>query len=179
MLKDFSIAEPPNKKTKLGAKFYSTWDPQFKYLEGIDASAAAVSMRHASAIYVDAARTLLPIVMLRKYAHYYDSMKKEFMEGAMLDSWSYVSQWLDKEDWSVNAGLNFMQFADCLSKIGLLAYSGSKFDEVLPTAQDKIEHFFAAHMRLTDSVNLKSKVERRLQFARERISAVANRNKKS
>lgn len=34
----------------------------------------------------------------------------------------------------ISAGLNFMQFIDCLGKCGIVAYSGARFRELLPSS---------------------------------------------
>ena len=93
----------------------------------------------------------------------------------MGEPWDEILKWMDEaDDWNIVTGLNFVQFIDCVAKCGILAYSMAKFDEVLPTPVEKVEHFLSAHLKiLGDSGGnaWKLKVDARLKEKKERIKA--------
>lgn len=99
-------------------------------------------------------------------------------EVYMGEPWDDILKWMDdNDDWNIINGINFVQFIDCLAKCGILAYTSSKFDDALPTAEDKIYHFFSAHLKLLGDGNgaiWKTKVETRLNITKNKIKKLVN-----
>lgn len=60
-----------------------------------------------------------------------------------------------------------------LQKLGMVAYKGARYTEMLPTASDKMEHFLSAHMGLTDVRKWQRKVESKLKKIKSTIKEVA------
>ena len=92
----------------------------------------------------------------------------------MGEPWDLILKWMDEaEDWNIQTGLNFVQFIDCVAKCGILAYSLEKFDDVLPTPEEKVEHFLQAHMKILGEGggvgSWKMKVDSRLNEKKMRI----------
>jgi len=95
--------------------------------------------------------------------------------------WDDLVDWMDThEGWDIVNGLNFVQFVDCLSKCGLLAYSSTKFVDALPNAIDKVEHFLIAHCGLAGSSNggtdWKAKADARLLAVKNKIKSSYGKN---
>jgi hypothetical protein len=61
-----------------------------------------------------------------------------------------------------------------LQKLGLVAYKGSRYTEMLPTAGDKMEHFLSAHLGLTDQRKWQRKVESKLKKIKSVIKEVGS-----
>lgn len=60
-----------------------------------------------------------------------------------------------------------------VQKLGMVAYKGERYTEMLPTASDKMEHFLSAHMGLTDVRKWQRKVESKLKKIKSTIKEVA------
>ena len=58
----------------------------------------------------------------------------------------------------------------------MLAYSSSRYTELLPTAADKMEHFLSAHLGLTDQRKWQRRVERKLSQIKSTIKGVGGRS---
>ena len=54
----------------------------------------------------------------------------------------------------------------------MVAYRGSRYSEMLPTASDKMEHFLTAFMGLTDQRKWQRKVEAKLKKIKSTIKEV-------
>ena len=98
----------------------------------------------------------------------------------MGEPWDEILTWCDTaQDWSVCTGLNFVQFIDCIAKIGILAYSTAKFDQALPNPADKVQHFLGAHMQLggedAHGGSWKMKVDQRLSQVKSKIKATIHK----
>ena len=174
LVRDFGIASKPSRKTKFGASFpHEIWKAG-SAIAGLSASGhvgqAPLTMLDTACIFVEASKSAHPIVMLRKYMQHYMETQQNMKE----DPWRTVGEWIDSEDWNIPYGLNFGQFCDALAKCGAYAYSAPIFAEALPTTQEKIEHFFTAYLGLTDAENWKTKIEQKLQVAKEAIAKVKN-----
>jgi hypothetical protein len=61
-----------------------------------------------------------------------------------------------------------------MQKLGLVAYKGSRYTEMLPTAGDKMEHFLSAHLGLTDQRKWQRKVESKLKKIKSVIKEVGS-----
>lgn len=86
VVKDFKLAQLPNKKTKYGHKFYTNWDPSFKlyneayfYLHD-----APLTMRDIAVIFIESSKTSTPALVLTKYlkTHYEDVYKRNLAATA-------------------------------------------------------------------------------------------------
>ena len=58
----------------------------------------------------------------------------------------------------------------------MLAYSSSRYMELLPTAADKMEHFLSAYLGLTDQRKWQRRVERKLIQIKSTIKDVGGRS---
>lgn len=58
----------------------------------------------------------------------------------------------------------------------MLAYSSSRYTELLPTAADKMEHFLSAYLGLTDQRKWQRRVERKLIQIKSTIKDVGGRS---
>lgn len=201
-IKDFRIAQLPSKRTKIGVKFFQAWDVSGKLYDEYNylLADAPVGMRELAIIFIECSKTCTPALVLSKYlkSHYEEVFKRmglgsansNFAPGSgqdrkvssipisgtfMGEPWDEILKWMDEaDDWNIVTGLNFVQFIDCVAKCGILAYSMAKFDEVLPTPVEKVEHFLSAHLKiLGDSGGnaWKLKVDARLKEKKERIKA--------
>ena len=161
-LLDFNIAKQPSRKSPLGKLFprVANIEPSIRYAQ------APLTMREATAIFLECSKSISPSLTVNKYLKEYKSLFEESNkaskdEGMELDAWNTVGNWCNvgvNQTWEINAGLNFMQFLDCLGKCGCVAYVGSIYKDALPTLKSKIQHFLTAHLGLTDSRKWKQKV---------------------
>merc|ERR1719421_535762 len=109
-----------------------------------------LTMEEVACIFVECSQTGNPVLTAHKYTPIYQKMKNEL--AGKEDPYWRAARWLDQENWVINVGLNAAQFCDCLAKCGLLAYSKENtFSEILPSAREKIEHFFSVYLGLLDS----------------------------
>ena len=56
----------------------------------------------------------------------------------------------------------------------MIAYKSARYTEMLPTASDKIEHFFSAHLGLTDTRKWQKKVDNKLKKIKSTIKEVGS-----
>lgn len=56
----------------------------------------------------------------------------------------------------------------------MVAYKGTRYAEMLPTASDKMEHFLSAHLGLTDQRKWQRKVENKLKKIKSVIKEVGS-----
>ncbi|RYH31487.1 hypothetical protein EON65_02515 [archaeon] len=54
--------------------------------------------------------------------------------------------------------------------MGLIGYSASYFNDMLPTVPEKMAHFLSAYLGLTDRRKWHHKVERKLQTVKQTIA---------
>lgn len=97
-------------------------------------------------------------------------------------SWKFAQDWvvLDGENiqWDIDIGINFMQFIDCMSKIGVIGFSSKRFKDSLPTQKDKIQHFFTAFLNLSNERKWSKVVEAKLESTKLIfLKAESNMNK--
>ena len=128
-----------------------------------------VDMVDAAALFIESSRSLAPLLVLTRYAKVYSEIAEEVTAEREKDPWQVVADWANISDrssqkWEITAGLNFMQFVDCLGKCGVVAYSGARFREILPSHSEKVEHFFSAYLGLSDTRKWFMKVDARLKF---------------
>jgi len=132
-LRDFNLAKRPTGKTLSSQRF-----PRYLWDNAQPAThPAPLDMDHATALFIEAAKTSQPALMVAKFEKRY----KEIQEGMIIDPWIEVGVWLDTQDWLVETGLNFGQFCDTLAKMGVVIFSGTLFDEALPKFTDKVNHY--------------------------------------
>ena len=172
---------------------------------------APLTMRELAIIFIECSKTFTPALVLSKYlkSHYEgvfnrtgsDQMGHGGSTNApgsgvtrrasalpivgtfMGEPWDDILAWMDEyNDWNVINGINFVQFIDCLAKCGILAYSSANFDNVLQTAEEKILHFFTAHMKImgfgVGGSTWKVKVDARLHAMKNRIKDIEATAKK-
>jgi hypothetical protein len=86
-------------------------------------------------------------------------------------SWKVAQDWaaLDCENiqWEIDIGINFMQFIDCMSKIGVIGFSSKRFKDSLPTQKDKIQHFFTAFLNLSNERKWSQVVEAKMESTKQ------------
>lgn len=128
-----------------------------------------VDMVDAAALFIECSRSVAPLLVLTKYATVYADIAEGLAAEREKDPWQVVADWANisersSQKWEISAGLNFMQFIDCLGKCGVLAYSGARFREILPSHSEKVEHFFSAYLGLSDTRKWFMKVDARLKF---------------
>eukprot|EP01036_Dinobryon_divergens_P031680 gene31680-41124_t len=128
-----------------------------------------VDMVDAAALFIECSRSVAPLLVLTKHAAVYAEIAEGLAEEREKDPWQVVADWANISDrstqkWEISAGLNFMQFVDCLGKCGVLAYSGARFRDILPSHSEKVEHFFSAYLGLSDTRKWFMKVDARLKF---------------
>lgn len=154
-LRDFNISSRPPQNTRAGQNFPAhLW-------EGFIPSThhpPLVDMEQATCVFIEAARTSKPGIMVPKYEKRYAEIRQSMTE----EPWIGVGRWLGTEDWRIDDGLNFAQFCDCLAKIGAIAFGGSAFGEALPEFEDKVDHFFTASLKLPEDGFWQSRVQKKL-----------------
>jgi hypothetical protein len=151
---------------------------------------AVVSLLEAAMIFIESARSASPVLVIQKYKTLY----AELAETLETDPWKNVYDWtrtnsnesatndrqafvVSLNEWNQIAfGLNFMQFVDCLGKLGVLSYSARVFRTMLPTAKEKIEHFFTAFLGLTDERKWLKKVDNKLKKAKMMMKEIKESN---
>lgn len=173
-LLDFNIAKQPSRKSPLGKLFprAANIEPSIRYAQ------APLTMREATAIFLECSKSVSPSLTVNKYLKEYKTLLEESNkaskdEGKDLDSWNTVNNWCNvglNQTWEINAGLNFMQFLDCLGKCGCVAYVDSMYKDALPTLKSKIQHFLTAHLGLTDPRKWKQKVMNKNKQIEETIN---------
>ncbi len=173
-LLDFNIAKQPSRRSPLGKLFPRAVniEPSIRYAQ------APLTMREATAIFLECSKSVSPSLTVNKYIKEYKTLLEESNkaskdEGKELDSWNTVNNWCNvglNQTWEINAGLNFMQFLDCLGKCGCVAYADSIYKDALPTLKTKIQHFLTAHLGLTDSRKWKLKVMNKNKQIEETIN---------
>lgn len=160
LLRDFNIASPLENSEMGKANIKHT-------RQNTSGSAAygdaPLKIQEAACIFIESSQTGNPVITSRKHAVMYKKIKNEL--NGKEDPYEKVARWLDQENWVINVGLNFAQFCDCLAKCGTLAYSNKIFSEALPTVQEKIEHFFSAHLGLLDDELCRKRIEFRNKAA--------------
>jgi len=130
---------------------------------------APLTMQEAACVFIECSITAYPTLCLRKNVSAYAEARLALPSGHIADTYRPAAEWVDQEDWGINCGLNFAQFCDCMAKCGSLAYSMPAFKEALPTTKERIEHFFSAHMGLTDREKWHKKIERKEKQAAKMI----------
>lgn len=84
-VKDFRIAQLPNKKTRIGAKFYQAWDVDSKLYDEYNhlLQDAPLTMRDLAVIFIECSKTCTPALVLSKYlkSHYEDVFKRMAQQG--------------------------------------------------------------------------------------------------
>ena len=165
ILRDFNIAACPSKKTKLGKLFpRELWDS-----DSLPCMITApLSMEEVAVIFIESSRTAHPTIVLHKFLPQY----LEIAASLKQDPYREAAEWIDREDWNIQSGLNFSQFIDAMAKCGALAYSSDVFKEALPTIQDRIEHFFSAHLGLTETEKWRRKIENKIVQASKAVAAL-------
>ena len=163
---------------------------------------ALLEMSEAAALFIECSRSAAPLLVLTRYSAAYAEMAESLAEQRRAlrdrdsdrdkdrdrdrdrdrgdrDSWQAVAEWANLSDrssqkWEISAGLNFVQFVDCLGKCGAVAYSGPRFREALPTPAEKVQHFLSAHLGLADSSKWFGKVDARLKFIKNLASSLGS-----
>lgn len=110
ILRDFSIA-PVSLKSIMKEKQLSTTLARFLSSRNASSSSPPLLLKEAAALFIEASRSGNPTLTLGKYVDEY----REIYSGLTKDPWDHVYEWLLKEeDWDIKAGINFMQFIDCI-----------------------------------------------------------------
>jgi len=177
-LLDFSIAQLPASNTKLGKSFYKMFHckDESDFMDGdkLNGPEALVSFIEASIIFIESSSSTTPVLVLNKFIKLYEELG-----GAMdFDPWTKIFAWTTttpaNDFWNIDVGVNFMQFVDCIGKLGAVGYSSAVFNEMLPTVSDKIEHFLSAFLGLTDSRKWATKVDNKLKKSKEIIQKLSH-----
>lgn len=191
-LLDFSIASLPEPSSKSGKNFYRSLNPAMaKDLLQRQENAAnpepsknsgqfspesVLTMQESAMVFIESARSATPALVISKFMQLY----AELAETLEQDPWRNVLDWTTQDErlneWNIVFGINFMQFVDCLGKLGIVAYSEQLFHEMLPTNNDKIEHFFSAFLGLTDERKWLKRVDNKLKKAKMIIKELARQD---
>eukprot|EP01035_Chromulina_nebulosa_P018529 gene18529-24248_t len=131
-----------------------------------------IKYKEAAMIFIECSRTNAPVLTLNKYISVYDEIAKKIV----IDPWSDVYDWAVSDDWDIKAGINFMQFIDCLGKYGIIAYSEDRFSSIFPSANEKIEHFLSAHLGLTDYRKWEKTVDKKQKYTKELVKGLISSN---
>eukprot|EP00981_Chlorochromonas_danica_P010625 scaffold3290_cov165-Ochromonas_danica.AAC.68 len=164
-LLDFVIAKAPPRTTKSGRIFMKSLSTALQDAFAAvshDSQEPLISMTEAAVIFQEASTSLSPCLVMNKHMHIYTEMAKT---GAP-DGWASIMAWAEdtsEREWQLAHGINFVQFIDCLGKIGLIGYSSPYFQEMLPTPPEKVEHFLSAYLGLSDKRRWQQKVEKKVQ----------------
>lgn len=178
---DFSIAYVPSNKASYGKTFPVTNAATFSLIK------PPLSMFEVSAIFIECSKSIAPSLTIDKYIVEYKKMEEERKAAILshsntshdsvlhLSSWELVSHWYQSNEsdiWSISCGLNFMQFIDCIGKIGILAYTSSFFNDKLPTKLLKVSHFLTAHLGLLDERKWLKRIETKNKQTNEIIQQI-------
>eukprot|EP01031_Cornospumella_fuschlensis_P039340 gene39340-47885_t len=172
-LLDFNIAKAPARSSKVGKSFYRSLNASLRdaFLNAAeDTHEPLMLMVEAAVIFIEAAQSLSPALVMNKFVPVYAEMARN---PSAPDSWNTVVSWAEDEtdqEWEIPYGLNFMQFVDCIGKMGLIGYSAAYFNEMLPSVPEKMSHFLSAFLGLTDRRKWHHKVERKLQAVKRTIA---------
>lgn len=126
-LYDFAVAKPPLPHTRSGknylhAMYGSQHGSSNKKGEGSAGGGGValpngvdppLELKEAGVIFIEASHSATPALVMNKYLKLYG----EIAEGLDYDPWGLVIDWANdrsSNEWYLTAGLNFMQFMDCL-----------------------------------------------------------------
>lgn len=116
---DFAVAKPPPPHTRSGKNYLSAMNMnEGNKRAGGDGYIATgpdppLELKEAGAVFIESSHSATPALVLSKYLRLYE----EIAEGLDYDPWSLVASWANDRgagEWHLTAGLNFMQFVDCL-----------------------------------------------------------------
>lgn len=143
-LQDFNISLIPKSLFKNNKKFlkFTILHENMLHLPSFTGPESPIELKQAAVLFIEASQSAFPLVTLEKYILEYNDRKKLQID----DPWVMCYNFLNSEDYDLKFGLNFMQFLDCIGKLGALAYKEDRFNIILPTFQEKVEHFLAAHL---------------------------------
>jgi hypothetical protein len=122
-LLDFRVARAPSTRTRSGRNYHRTFlrpnsnnskQLQLQQQPTTIGGDPPVLMKYAVCLFLEASRSASPALMLPKHAGFY----QEIAAGHERDSWLAVLDWdndISGMEWNVHAGINFMQFVDCLA----------------------------------------------------------------
>lgn len=198
-LLDFNVVKVPSQKTRSGRNYHRTYlrggssslSPTLRKSKRSGAGATAMNstmqqpqggggaqpdppllMRYAAGLFLEASNSATPVLSMNKFMPLY----AEAAEAMERDSWMTVFDWdndMSGSEWgNIQAGMNFMQFMDCIGKCAVVAYSDPYFDEIVPTPGEKIEHFLSAYLGLTDTRRWKAKVDNRMKFTKAAMKGI-------
>ena len=123
-LYDFAVAKPPLPHTRSGKNYLHAMhgsshhhaavgrknDPGAGTANGVD---PPLELKEAGVIFIEASHSATPALVMNKYLKLYG----EIAENLDYDPWGVVIDWANdrsSNEWYISAGLNFMQFVDCL-----------------------------------------------------------------
>jgi len=132
-----------------------------------------LAIKEATMLFIECSRSSRPALTLKKYLPHYQEIGTQ--TEAFEDSFSGALEWgaLPVDSWGqVTCGLTYMQFLDFIGKAAIVAYSSEQFDDILPTKEEKIEHFLHAQMGLLDQRRWLPKVEGRVHSLKVQIENV-------
>jgi len=132
-----------------------------------------LSIKDATMLFIECSRSARPALTLEKYIPHYQEIAAQ--TEAFEDSFSGSLEWaaLPVDSWAqVTCGLTYMQFLDFVGKAAIVAYSSEQFDDILPTKEEKIEHFLHAQMGLLDQRRWLPKVEGRVHSLQVQIESI-------
>lgn len=116
-LLDFTIAKAPARSSKVGKAFYRSLNTSMKdaFINAAeDTHEPLITMIEAAIIFIEAAQSLSPALVMNKFVPVYAEMSRN---PSAPDSWNTVLSWTEDEseqEWEIPYGLNFMQFVDCI-----------------------------------------------------------------
>lgn len=201
-LMDFNVTSFPSKETKSGKKFWSVVNSRSSMngLQSLGPASEAtppITLRQAAMTFIESSCSSYPVLLIRKFMSTYEQQTSEEIEE---DGWKAVNEWIEHEsehEWEIGYGTNFVQFVDCLGvsyyiaheysliklitiitiffqKLGLIAYSSERFNQVLPSPTEKIEHFLSAFLGLSDTKKWLNLVEKKLKLSKQIIKELAD-----
>jgi hypothetical protein len=124
-LLDFSIARPPLPHTRSGKNYLSAMGSGRRGDSGLPAQSGPeppLELKEAGVLFIEASHTATPALVLSKYLRLY----AEIAEDLDYEPWGVVAEWANDRsanEWYITAGINFMQFVDCLGVSHVLIVS--------------------------------------------------------
>jgi hypothetical protein len=187
ILIDFGIAGFPKVESKRGKKLWQTLNlhhlqaqTAMQTQEHSHSADPLVDIKEAALIFIQSSGSRLPVLTLRKFlGKYIEEQNLDHDSRIESENWKNVQSWSENDtanEWDINVGTNFMHFIDCIGKLGVIGYSKDRFQELLPTAQEKIEHFLSAYLGLADERKWTKKVQQKIKAVKAEINDATHDN---